>query len=161
VAHGATRIGISGSARPDPWFEDTLARLPAWQWDPDIDVAVAHKFAINCVINPLTAMKRCRNGELLQDGKAGAALAALCEEAEPALRALGLWHGDTNLKSAAVNVCRQTAGNRSSMLQDVLAGRETELAYLTGELLRRAAKAGLALPENERLQAALSSRDGV
>jgi 2-dehydropantoate 2-reductase len=155
VAEGVTRTGRAGVAEAPPWFTDSLAHLPGWQWDAEIDAAVAHKFAINCVINPLTALRRCRNGELLEGGSAGVDLATLCDETEPALRILGLWQGTTALEAAAAQVCRQTAGNRSSMLQDVLAGRETELAYLTGELLRRGHAAGLDLPRNRALFDAL------
>jgi len=48
-------------------------------------------------------------------------------------------------------VSRATADNRSSMLQDVLAGRGTEIEYITGHLLHLAARYGVAAPQNESL----------
>jgi 2-dehydropantoate 2-reductase len=44
-----------------------------------------------------------------------------------------------------------TADNRSSMLQDVLAGRPTEIDYITGHLLRVAQRHGIAVPQNEAI----------
>lgn len=160
VAEGTTRIGCRGDVAVAPWFEDSLVRMPGWRWDPAIDLAVAHKFAVNCVINPLTALLRCRNGELLKADRAGSDLAMLCDETEPALRTLKLWSGPTSLTQAAEDVCRSTAQNRSSMLQDVLAQRQTELAYLTGELLQRGEAAGLDLPRNRALFEALGGGPG-
>lgn len=153
AAPGTTRVG--GAAVAPPWFRDSLARLPDWLWDADIDAAIAVKFALNCVINPLTALRRCRNGELLEDGDAATELAALCEETQAALRALGMWARDEALLPHAQRVCRDTARNRSSMLQDVLAGRTTEIDYLTGELLRRARSLGMELPRNAALYGAI------
>jgi 2-dehydropantoate 2-reductase len=43
------------------------------------------------------------------------------------------------------------------MLQDVLAGRPTEIAFLNGELLRRAESLGLSMPNNRMLVAALDA----
>ncbi|EAQ99059.1 ketopantoate reductase family protein [Congregibacter litoralis] len=153
---GRIRMGAAdGSTEAPHWFCDSLEPLEEWRWEGDIARAIAEKFSINCVINPLTAQLRCHNGELLQGDTPGPDLVALCRESEPALRALGLWSGDPALLDTAVEICRQTALNRSSMLQDVIAGRPTEIAYLNGELLRRAEPLGLELPINHALVNAL------
>lgn len=150
AASGTTRVG--GATVAPAWFHDSLARLPGWQWDADIDAAIAVKFALNCVINPLTAVRRCRNGALVEETDAADALAALCEETQTALRALGMWPADEALLPHVQRVCHDTARNRSSMLQDVLAGSPTEIDYLTGELLRRARRLGMELPRSAALQ---------
>jgi 2-dehydropantoate 2-reductase len=52
-----------------------------------------------------------------------------------------------------VRVIAATAANRSSMLQDVAAGRRTEIDYITGYLVRAARHHGVAAPHNEALLA--------
>lgn len=154
---GLIRMGSPNGRKEAPrWFCDSFETLEEWQWEGAIQRAIAEKFAINCVINPLTAHLRCRNGELLIDDVPGPDLTALCRESESALRALGLWSDSRDLLGSAAEVCRQTAENHSSMLQDVLTGRPTEITFLNGELLRRAQLLGLELPINHALVNALS-----
>ena len=150
VAAGETLVG-DGRAEAAGWFADSLAAVAGWRWCAQIERAVQRKFAINCAINGLSALHRCRNGELLDGGAAGAPLRELCNELEPALRRLQLWREAQSLLSAVEDVCRQTAANRSSMLQDVDAARSTEIAFLNGEVLRRAAAHKLQLPLNRAL----------
>lgn len=157
VTAGSTRIGLPSALTPSPeWFEDSLAKLPNWSWDEQISEAIRRKFCINCVINSLTAIHQCRNGELLTKTVACNAMHSLCAEVEPAMRALGLWSTPSSLLSEALKVCESTSGNRSSMLQDVLAGRKTENEYLGAELIRRAKTKNISLPEMENLVARLS-----
>lgn len=152
---GHTVVGDPRSAATIPdWFQENLARLRDWSWDSQIELAVGRKFSINCVINALTASRRCLNGELLTDPQGAELLQSLCSESEPVLRQLGLWTGESLLDTAR-GVCQTTAENRSSMLQDVLAGRPTEIEFLNGELLRLAPDAEL--PLNRSLVETLSA----
>jgi 2-dehydropantoate 2-reductase len=50
-----------------------------------------------------------------------------------------------------MEVARTTARNRSSMLQDLLAGRRTEIDHITGALLRLARGHRLAVPTHAAL----------
>jgi 2-dehydropantoate 2-reductase len=50
-----------------------------------------------------------------------------------------------------MDVARMTAQNRSSMLQDLLAGRKTEREHLTGALLRLARRHRVAVPTHRAL----------
>lgn len=165
VSFGETRIGFSARSTsthaPPSWFSDSLQKLGTWHWESPIDDALHHKFAINCVINPLSADLGLRNGELLQPGARYTQLAALCEETEDALRQLAMWPDHANLLAIVTQVCTSTANNRSSMLQDVMAQRPTELEFLNAELLRKAADIGLSLPLNSQLVTRLSGRNRV
>jgi len=152
---GSTQLGNPRAVGEPPWFAGSLGRLPGWHWEADIAPALRRKFAINCSINALTAVHDCRNGELVERPELHRELEALCRETEAAMLALGLWPGGEGLLHTAETVCRATAANHSSMLQDRRAGRRTEIAYLNGYLLQRGRNRGLELPATARLCAAL------
>jgi 2-dehydropantoate 2-reductase len=150
AGRGLTRVGRPGCALPPPWFEQWSQAIQPSSWDADIEHSLWLKLAINCAINPLSALHRCRNGEL-----AGPELAprleGLCEEIMQVSAAAGLGAVTADLPEQVAAVIRATADNRSSMLQDVLAGRATEIEYISGHLLQLAARHGVAAPQNESL----------
>ena len=155
AGEGMTRIGDPATAGPAPaWFGAGPGRLARTTWDSAIDRALWAKLAVNCVINGLTALYGCRNGELLTHPEARRELTALCAETAAALRALGQPRIAADLPAAVERVLLATAGNRSSMLADRLAGRETEIDAINGYLLARCAAQGGRLPR----QAALLER---
>jgi 2-dehydropantoate 2-reductase len=155
AGRGETLLGDPGGGDRPAWFDASLATVPHWYWSGDIRRALWRKFALNCTINPLTAVYDCRNGELLERAPLRIEMQKLAVETEWALRRLHLWPGGQPLLQSVVEVCRATAENASSMLQDRRAGRRTEIDFLNGHLLRRAAQQGLDLPANARLYAAI------
>ncbi|MCZ8511212.1 2-dehydropantoate 2-reductase [Paenibacillus filicis] len=103
----------------------------------NITSRVWHKLLINAVINPLTAILRIRNGELPERPEACRLMRELFEEGAGLADKLGIELAP-RLWDEVLEVCRLTAANRSSMLQDVLAGRRTEIDSISGGLLDRA-----------------------
>ncbi len=149
VAQNRTLIG-DGSQRPPLWLTDLQRHWPGLIWTADIERAQWQKLAVNAVINPLTALYRCRNGELLDGGEREQRMQVLAQEADALLvRLYPDWPADTLTRSC--EVARQTAANTSSMLADVLAGRPTEIQFINGYLLRRAGPLGMALPAHQAL----------
>jgi 2-dehydropantoate 2-reductase len=144
----------AGETLCPPGFEPLAARLRDAGFDarvePRIAAARLAKFVVNLAINPLTAAYRVPNGAVAEPPLAAIAR-ALVEEAVPVLRPDGLELDAPAALARVLAVARATAANRSSMLQDVLAGRPTELEALTGELLRRAARRGMAVPAHLKL----------
>ena len=69
------------------------------------------------------------------------------------LDALGQHAIAADLPATAAEVARRTAANRSSMLQDVLARRRTEIDFINGFLCRQADAAGIPCPLNRALRA--------
>ena len=111
----------------------------------DIRSARLGKLLANSCLNPVTAVFRVRNG-MLRKPPYSIFAEALAVEAAPALAAEGLKITPGEAIRRVMDVAKATAGNRSSMLQDVLAGRRTENDYLTGALLRLARRHRLAVP---------------
>ncbi len=117
----------------------------------DIQLLRWQKLAMNCAINPLTARYRCRNGELLARPEAMTIMKRLCKETAEVMQAEGMAGSADELFRLVVNAARMTAGNRSSMLTDVEAGRETEILFLNGYLVERAAHHGIAVSTHATL----------
>src|ERR1700694_658454 len=102
-----------------------------------IDAARLQKLLANVCIHPVTALFRIRNGEIRK--RPYRILAeALAREAAPVLSAAGFRITPDQAVERVMEVAKITARNRSSMLQDLLAGRKTEREQLTGALLRLA-----------------------
>ncbi|MCB1853285.1 MAG: hypothetical protein KDI05_00310, partial [Halieaceae bacterium] len=99
-----------------------------------------------------------RNGELARPPLAGQVL-QLCGEIAPVCTAEGFPIGAEALHQQVREVVEATAANQSSMLQDVLAGRQTEADYITGYLLAAAHRHGLDVPLNEALLANLREHE--
>jgi len=117
---------------------------------PDIAAARLAKLLVNVAINPLAALFRVTNGELLQPPHR-TLLDTLVREAWPVLRAQGLALDESAALARVHAVASATAGNRASMLQDRLAGRRTEIDAITGVLLRLAEGSGIDLPTHRAI----------
>ncbi|EJI86008.1 2-dehydropantoate 2-reductase [Alishewanella aestuarii B11] len=120
----------------------------------DIRPALWRKLAVNAAINPLTAIHQCRNGALAA-ADYQPLLAAIVNEVCLVAGAEGISLLPAPTLALVQQVIANTAHNYSSMQQDVNAGRQTEIAAITGYIVSRAARHGLAVPENLALWQAL------
>ena len=150
VASGTTHIGPARQQDGDySYLADTLQEvLPDVAWHNTIRPQLWRKLAVNCVINPLTALWNCPNGELPAHPEL---TEAICNEVAAVMEREGHHTSADGLLYYVNQVIENTAKNISSMLQDVRAQRRTEADYITGYLLRRARAHGIAVPENTRL----------
>ncbi|HSA22606.1 MAG TPA: 2-dehydropantoate 2-reductase, partial [Myxococcota bacterium] len=85
---------------------------------------------------PLTALFRVTNGELAARAELRRAAEALLDEALEVAARQGLALAREEALARLWDVVGASAANRSSMLSDVLAGRETEVEALNGALAR-------------------------
>ncbi|PSQ19604.1 2-dehydropantoate 2-reductase [Halobacteriales archaeon QS_9_67_17] len=108
------------------------------------------KLAVNAGINAVTALSRVENGALL-DGPAESVAHAAARETARVARAAGIDLSDERAAAAVERVAAATAANRSSMLQDVTAGRRTEVDAIVGVV----ADAEQSTPVNETTAALL------
>ena len=126
----------------------------------DIATRLWQKLAVNCAINPLTALHRCRNGELRELADLETRIAAVCAEIAAVAGAAGIALEAADLTTRVHTVIAGTAANRSSMLQDVEAGRTTEIDYLNGFVAREGRRLSVSTPANAALQAAVHALGG-
>ncbi|MCP1185747.1 ketopantoate reductase family protein [Paenibacillus sp. 1781tsa1] len=116
----------------------------------EIDKLIYRKLLINAVINPLTALWRIPNGELIITEERKRLMRQLYDEVLLVYSERGICL-DQDMWDQLILVCRSTATNTSSMLADVLAGRGTEVGSINGHIVRMAQKSGLAAPTHELL----------
>ena len=111
------------------------------------------KAMLNIAINPLCALAGVRNGEMLHTPLFDAAVGLLME-AELVGRRQGVnLPSMDELVTTLVDVLDATAENRCSMLEDVRAGRQTEIDALNGHIVNLAEQHGLMATQNAQVTA--------
>jgi len=116
----------------------------------EIATDIWEKVAFNGALNALGAITRRTNGEL--DNPDGRAIAhAVVDEAVAAGTALGVPVERARILAKIDGALTQHRAHKGSMLQDVLAGRPTEIDFINGAIVRAAERAGLAAPVNQTL----------
>jgi 2-dehydropantoate 2-reductase len=106
------------------------------------------KLVINSAINPLTALLKIPNGELLQRPSAREMMGILARETAQVANAEHVNLPFSDPVIAAEDVARKTATNYSSMLQDVLRGAPTEIDAICGAIAGRAQQYQIDAPAN-------------
>lgn len=109
------------------------------------------KAIINTSINPLTAIHRVPNGQLLEDPALLGLMRAACREAHAVALAEKVELSTKDPWSVVENVARTTATNRSSMLQSLERDQRTEIDAITGEILVAARRHNVPCPTNSML----------
>jgi len=108
------------------------------------------KLFVNSVINPITALTRRENGIVLSSILKNTVQGAVKEAVNVAAKE-GIKRDEKSVMEMVYSVAEETSGNTSSMLQDVLKGRMTEIDSINGYIIRRAKKHKIEVPVNEAL----------
>jgi 2-dehydropantoate 2-reductase len=113
----------------------------------NITEEIWRKLALNCVINPLTALFQVRNREIASQTLEWVRQQILRECVEVA-RAEGV-----SLKIDPEELDRKIKGyaNFSSMCQDIIKGKKTEIDFLNGKIIEIGQKHGIPTPVNRTL----------
>ena len=114
----------------------------------DIKGILWSKLIINVGINALTALTRLRNGKLIEfEGTRKILREAVTEAVRISKRKrIKLIYDDPLAKVEAV--CEATSENISSMLQDVLRKKRTEIDFINGVIVRQGQELGIPVPAN-------------
>lgn len=124
--------------------------LPKVMWYNQINDALWKKLAINCVINPMTAIYQCKNGELLQ-AQYKTEVDNLINECHQVMQAAGQNQSLSELSTTIKQVMLATGENFSSMHQDIHHQRATEIDFITGFLLNQAQRHNIEIPNHQCL----------
>jgi 2-dehydropantoate 2-reductase len=131
-----------GGAFEDAGIVTTVAAdMPRRLWE---------KLAVNAGINATTALADTDNGALL-GGDANVVATAAAREVAAVARAEGVDFSPEEAVAALETVAEATAENTSSMRQDVLAGRRTEVDAINGYVVDRGEELGVDVPVNATL----------
>ena len=127
------------------------------QTSDDLESTIWNKLIINVGINALTAITRLKNGALLEHEGTRGIMSELVAEAVAVAEARGIKIAHENPLAQVEEVCRLTATNVSSMLQDILASRRTEIDAINGSIVKLGAEAGVPTPINTTLTALITA----
>ncbi len=110
------------------------------------------KLAVNCILNPLTALMDCKNGALLSNFSLARVMRLLLAEISLVIKNLPELKNVPNvnvrfdplrLERLVVSIANSTTGNTSSMLQDLRVGKLTEIDYINGYIVKRGEEMGV------------------
>jgi 2-dehydropantoate 2-reductase len=166
-------------------LRDTVAALllleplsTSWKTHAELQLIMRRKLVVNAVINPITALMGCRNGELTRLPSGSHIINKICWEASliyaaELKRQNTLWLEDMQfrgvdtknvslpslpkslssecLEEEVFRVAHLTKNNVSSMLQDVRRGRYTEIDYINGYLINLGRELGVRTHYNSAL----------
>ena len=154
LSSGLVKVGGDGiiSIERNPALGPVEAALRSARFQvnvvQDAQSAVWGKLIVNAAINPLTALLRIPNGELLNRPSAYEMMAKLAREVAEVARAENIQLPFDDPLAMAEEVARKTAANNSSMLQDVLRNAPTEIDAICGAVVRTAQKHQIDTPAN-------------
>lgn len=109
------------------------------------------KVIINAAINPLTAILRVPNGALAESDDTLELMWSIVAEAVEVAKAQRIELPYPNPFERVKAVALATATNHSSMLQDVLKGRPTEIDAINGKIVERGREINVPTPINATL----------
>lgn len=116
----------------------------------NIEGLVWGKLAVNAAINPLTALLTIKNGKLLDSEWTHQIMREAALEVQAVAAAQGI-QLPFDAAEESEQVARNTAANRSSMLQDIARGAATEIEAICGAVVQKGHTVGIATPVNAML----------
>ena len=124
--------------------------LPPLFYHKNIKHSQWTKLAINCVINPLTAIHNVQNGDIL-DRKFDTVISNILQEVLLVAYTQGVDLSLDALITTVKEVAKATQANSSSMRCDVNNQQKTEIDYINGYIHRLGLSENIATPENTKL----------
>jgi 2-dehydropantoate 2-reductase len=119
--------------------------------------SVWRKLVTNAAVNPTTALFGYTNAELLADVATSRVADGLAAEVARVATAAGVVIKEDEARQWWREMAALTGANRSSMLQDVQAGRPTEVDAICGAVQREGERRGVPAPLNQAMTVLVSA----
>jgi 2-dehydropantoate 2-reductase len=119
--------------------------------DKNIRGYIWGKLLVNVGINALAALTRLKNGRLPEMEGSRLIMQEAVAEALRVSSSLQISLPYPDPLGKVMQVCRDTADNVASMLQDVLKRRRTEIGFINGAIVREGKRLGVPTPVNSTL----------
>jgi 2-dehydropantoate 2-reductase len=132
------------------------ARIP-WKTPEDMEHAIWNKFMLNVGINQWSAVLGARYGVFHRQGAARDLMRDTMAEVLAVARARGVALSQEDLEGWFAVVGTLGAEGKTSMLQDVEAGRKTEVEMFAGRVVEMGEAAGIPTPLNRALLRAINA----
>ena len=107
---------------------------------------------LNVAANQATAILRLTFGEMLANDKCMEFAINLMKEVQAVAKAEGVRNTDIMIEETIENLHKMIPEGKTSMLQDVEAGRKTEVDMFAGTVVRMGKKYGIATPYNKTIK---------
>ncbi len=117
----------------------------------NVEELIWGKLVINAGINALTAITGLKNGYLSEYETTRSVMEMAVKEAVEVAKAKKITLPYNDPMDRVLKVCRDTANNTASMLQDVLNRRITEVEYINGAIVEEGRKLNIPTPVNHTL----------
>ena len=117
----------------------------------DIDSVIWSKLIVSVGINALTAITRLPNGALIESEETRSIMRCAVGEAVKIAKRKRIKLSYDDAFQKVETVCKATGGNISSMLQDVINKKRTEIDFINGAIVRQGKVLGIPTPVNEVL----------
>ena len=114
----------------------------------EIEREIWNKLILNCVVNPLTAILHVKNNEILVE-RLRQVRSRIVEECVEAGKCEAI-EFEPNVNEA-VDKCISRYENYSSMCQDIMKGKDTEIDFINGKIVELGRKHKIPTPINEAM----------
>jgi len=148
ASHGAGHVWLGGVTSLANGHADAICEVLNCAglnavFDPDVDAVIWEKVAFNAALNSLSTITGLPVGGL--DCAEGRRIAAdVADEAIATAAALGIAMNRERLHAKIDFALANHRGHKPSMLQDRLAGRQTEIESINGAIVAAAQRVGVA-----------------
>jgi 2-dehydropantoate 2-reductase len=143
---GQTKLALYKGNKNLP---DSLFSIPSFRivFESNYYEMLIKKLVVNAIINPITALLKVANGEVIQNEHYFLAAQNLFLEIS---EILNLENNKQYFKEV-ISICQITSQNHSSMLKDIEQGRQTEVDAILGFILEEAERKKIKAPISQML----------